>query len=237
MADIRIVPSLDFATASLDAFLELVDEFPSPAVGLATGNTPLGLYHALGRAVMDGAVSVGQVRPFAIDEYVVARHHPCSNREFFERHWETIEDAAPVAQFDPEAPDLAAEAARFAAALAAAGGLDVAVLGIGTNGHLAFNEPGSTAECRARVVELADGTREAVKGCFGAESPRAGLTLGMAELLGARAVLLLANGASKAGVVARALRGVPSPECPASLLQGHERLLVVLDEDAARALD
>lgn len=237
MPGVHVVPPGEFGEACLSAFAALLEGVPAPVVGLATGNSPIPLYEALHRAVAAGHLSASAMRPFAIDEYVCRREHPCANRAFFARSWEAIPGAAPVAQFDPGVPDLDGEAQRFARALEQAGGLDLALLGIGLNGHLAFNEPGSEVASGPRLVALAPETRASAAACFGEEPPTQGLTLGLRELLGARAVLLLARGAAKAEVVARALTGPITGACPASFLQRHHRLVVVLDTAAAQRLN
>ena len=235
---ITVASSLDFGATACRELLALAGEFEAPLLGLATGNTPIPLYETLASRVTAGEVSLTRFRqPFAIDEYVVSEPaHPCANRAFFARYWESIAGAPSVLQFDTDAPDLQDEAIRLAAALADAGGLDVAVLGIGLNGHLAFNEPGTERGQSAGVVALTPRTRESAAACFGANVPTHGLTLGLAELLSARRVLLLANGAEKADIVSRALEGAVTAECPASFLQEHPACSVVLDTAAAKAL-
>ena len=230
---VEIVPAARFARASAEALLELAGRYPEPVIGLPTGRTPVGMYEELARMVAGAGADVRSWRPFAIDEYVGPRAHACSNRAFFGRYWEGLRVARPVEQFDPEATDLAAEAEAFARRLSDAGGLQVAVLGIGVNGHLAFNEPGSTGESTARVVELHAASRASAASCWGSETPTHGLTLGLRELLASPAVLLLADGPAKARIVALALHGAASPECPASFLQEHPDVTVVLDEAAA----
>ena len=236
MPGLRVVPAAAFGAGALEAFLAAIEGKTAPRAGLATGNTPVALYRAAQAAVASGSVSLGHVRPFAIDEYVCAPDHFCANRAFFARYWQSIPGAAPVAQFDPAAPDLDAEAVRFAACLRADAHLDLAVLGIGLNGHVAFNEPGSTASSSARLVQLTEETRRSAAACFGPAPPAQGLTLGLHELLGARVVLLLANGRAKASIVARALQGPVGKDCPASFIQDHPRAVVVLDESAAADL-
>jgi glucosamine-6-phosphate deaminase len=194
------------------------------------------LYVALQAAVGSGEADISAWRPFAIDEYGGPRSHPCSNRAFFERYWDTIPGARPVEQFDPKAPDLTHECARMSAALDDAGGLDVAVLGIGMNGHLAFNEPGSDRTSTVRQVELHEASRASARACWGEAAPTWGLTLGLRELLGAYSVLVLANGAAKAEIVARALNGAESSDCPASMVRAHPNARWVLDTAAASAL-
>lgn len=228
-----------FGLEACRLFLMLAGAFRAPVVGLPTGKTPVPLYETLRERSRLGEISLARfVAPFAIDEYGVGDAlHPCANRAFFARYWEAIPNVRPVRQFDPSAAGAAEEARRFAGELDAAGGLDLAVLGIGMNGHLAFNEPGSERTSKARVVELAAESREAAAGCFGDEAPAWGLTLGLKELLGAKRVLLLANGAAKAPIVARALDADVGPECPASFLQEHGDVTVLLDSEAGALLE
>jgi 6-phosphogluconolactonase/glucosamine-6-phosphate isomerase/deaminase len=228
-----VVTAAEFGAASLAAMLEPLHGHERPRVGLPTGNTPLGLYSALRSAVESGAVDVSTWRPVAIDEYGGPRDHPCSNRTFFAAHWDTIPDAPPVLQFDPEAPDFGIPALERD--FAENGPLTVAVLGVGLNGHVAFDEPGCTADCTVRRVELHPRSRESASPCWGSETPSWGLTLGLHELLGARKVIVLANGQSKATIVAVAINGAATPDIPASLARGTHATWV-LDEAAASLL-
>ena len=230
------MPAADFGAACLDALFAAVAGIEQPVVGLPTGNTPVGLFEALRAAVESGDARISAWRPFAIDEYGGPRNHPCSNRSFFARYWDIIPGAPDVGQFDPQAPDLNVECARMTAALERAGGLDVAVLGIGMNGHLAFNEPGSARESTVRRVILHDASRAAGSHCWGAATPAWGLTLGLRELLTARTVLVLANGAAKAPIVAAAINGPATAGCPASLARTAANTVWVLDEAAATLL-
>lgn len=234
--EIRIVSQADFGAACLEALLSAVSGIAAPVVGLPTGNTPVELFASLRTAVDQGDADLRAWRPFAIDEYGGPRDHPCSNRAFFARYWDGIAGARGVEQFDPEAPDLDADCARMEAALSAAGGLDVALLGIGMNGHLAFNEPGSTPGSGTRRVALHEASRVSGSHCWGEETPAWGLTLGLRELLGARPVIVMANGAAKASVVAAAINGPETPDCPASFVRGARRAIWILDEDAASLL-
>lgn len=233
--DLRIVPPGTFGAACLEALLEAVAGIEHPVVGLPTGNTPIPLYEALNEAVCAGRVSVSGWRPFAIDEYGGPRDHPCSNRSFFARYWDTIPGAVPVEQFDPEAPDVTVDCRRMAEALRAAGGLDVSLLGIGMNGHLAFNEPGSAPTSGPRRVDLHEASRISGAPCWGEATPTWGLTLGMAELLAAKSVIVMANGAAKAPIVARAIDGPETPNCPASLTRSANTTWL-LDTPAAGLL-
>ncbi|MBI4570461.1 MAG: 6-phosphogluconolactonase, partial [Chloroflexi bacterium] len=175
---------------------------PGCVLGLASGKTPLGMYEELARreAVLSDATV------FAIDElYGVPRSHPATNASYFRARL-----PGPVRVLhllDSEAADAEAECARFSRLIEEAGGLDLVVVGIGVNGHVAFNEPGAAFDSRARLAELAPSSREAYARQFGSldATPRFGLTLGIADLVAARAVLLLALGTAKAEAIARAI--------------------------------
>lgn len=228
-----------FGVVACRELLVLASGFEAPLLGLATGNTPTPLYETLAGRVAAGEISLSRFRPpFAIDEYVVADPgHPCANRAYFARYWDRIATTRPVHQFSPASDDLHREAAQFAGKLSGAGGLDVVILGIGLNGHLAFNEPGTPRYRQTHIAKLAVQTRESARVCFGEAAPTEGLTIGLAEILSARRVLLLARGERKAAIVARALEGEVSVECPASFLQEHPRCSAVLDHGAAALLD
>lgn len=236
MPDIRVVSNRAFGRACLRALLDGIAGHERPVIGLPTGNTPVGMYEELRSAVVAGNVDVSSWRPYAIDEYGGPRTHPCSNKAFFARYWDVIPGAGLVEQFDPEADDVALEAERMGRAIEKAGGLTVALLGIGMNGHLAFNEPGSATASTARRMELHEASRASASACWGEDAPAWGLTLGLRELLQAPVVVLMANGAAKAHIVAEAINGPESNACPASLVRRALRSIVVLDESAAGEL-
>ena len=230
-ADVRVVPAERFGEASLDAFFEAVRGFERPCVGLATGDTPYPLYRELRARVEVCRTSAIAWRPVAIDAYDAPQESPCSNRSFFARWWDAIPGAPPVAQFVPDG-DVEAELARFGELLAGYGRLDVAVLGIGSNGHLAFNEPGSAPDDGLRHVALTLRPAIAPAPAGGAaRNPR--LHARAARAARARRALLLASGAAKRAIVARALSGPVGADVPARYLRGHAALTVVLDEAAA----
>ena len=138
---------------------------------------------------------------------------------------------------DGEAADLAAACESYERAIAAAGGFDLCLLGIGGNGHIAFNEPGAPLDSRTHVVALADDTRRALVASFdGGHVPTQAITIGVATILAARRCVLLAYGAAKAGVIARAIEGPRDPDLPASALQLHADATVIVDAAAASQL-
>jgi len=236
MVEVTVVPPDQFATAALDTLLKLVARHPNPVIGLPTGRTPTPLYEALGAAVRSGRTSIAHWLPFAIDEYVGPRDHPCSNRTYFASYWDPIPGAWAVQQFDPEAADLQAEPSRMSAELERAGGFTVAVLGIGANGHVAFCEPGTPRDASAQLIDLHEASRESARPCWGDATPRRGLTFGPKEIFAAPFVLMIATGAAKAEMVARAIEGEVSPACPASYGRDAASVSWVLDEPAAARL-
>jgi len=215
-----------------------------PVIGLATGSSPLGLYAELAAAVRAGGLDLGHARGFALDEYVgLPLGHPQSYREVLLREVCTPLGLPPDRLRVPDGSGrdeeaLVAGATEYERLLAAAGGVDVQILGIGANGHLGFNEPGSALSSRTRVKRLSDRTRHDNARFFdGIEDvPTHCVTQGLGTVLDARRLVLVASGPGKAAAVAAALEGPLSASCPASVLQWHADATVVLDEAAASGL-
>ena len=214
----------------------------APVLGLATGSSPLGVYRALAGAVAAGTLSLAGARAFALDEYVgLPPDHPQGYRAVIEREFTSAVDVDPaaVAVLDGGAGDPVAECARFENAVAGAGGVDLQLLGIGTDGHLGFNEPGSSLASRTRLKTLTAATRADNARFFDGDPgavPRHVLTQGLGTIRQARHLVLLATGAAKAAAVAAAVEGPVTASCPASVLQLHPHVTVVVDDDAAGAL-
>jgi glucosamine-6-phosphate deaminase len=200
---------------------------------LAGGNTPLELY----RLMAERRLPLGHLRVFSLDEYVgVPADEPrnCANliRRTAVEPW-----GIPPAQYawvSSVAAEAEASVKAHEAIIERAGGLDVLVLGLGQNGHLGFNEPGTAEDAGARIVDLEAVSVEANRRWFGGRfAPSKGATVGMKTLLAARRILVLAFGAHKAAAVKAMVQGPRGPACPASWLQGHPMVTVVLDAAAA----
>lgn len=238
---VDILESYDAVSRRVQDFVSaVVVATPRLTLGLPTGRTPLGLYAGLSAAGLDWS----GVRTFNLDEFEgLAPQAPGSFRAFMEarlfRHVNLRPDAIGFLRGD--AVDPVAECARFEGALVAAGGLDLLVLGLGGNGHIGFNEPGPHLVAETHVVALEEGTRrananaEAFGGDWQRVPPRA-LTMGMRQVLGARRVILMATGAAKADAVAAMIDGPLTTACPASWLQVHPDVHVVVDRAAAADL-
>jgi glucosamine-6-phosphate deaminase len=219
----------------------LLREKPEAVLGLPTGSTPRPLYAELARLHRDEGLSFARATTFNLDEFVgVPSDHPGSFRRYIVEALVQQVDvpAERVHVPDGMAADLPRSCADYEAAIAAAGGLDLVLLGIGEDGHLAFNEPTSSLGSRTRIKTLSDGSRAAHQAAFGGADavPRHVVTIGIATILEARRCLLIATGASKALALARAVEGPLAAMVPASALQLHPRATALADEAAASGL-
>ncbi|MEN3339421.1 MAG: glucosamine-6-phosphate deaminase [Acidobacteriota bacterium] len=214
---------------------------PAIVLGLPTGRTPLALYRELGALHAAGA-DFSRVTTFNLDEFLgVPPEHPGSYRSFMEKHlFRHVNIPNDRHNFlDGSAADPDAECARYERAIADAGGIDLQVLGIGTNGHIGFNEPARELQSRTHRVTLKAETRRSNAALFGGDPARVpveALSMGMASILGARAIVLLATGSGKASCVERVVNGPLTTDLPASFLQLHPDVDIMLDEKAAARL-
>lgn len=209
---------------------------PSLVLGLPTGRTPLPFYQALRAAP---AADWSLVRTFNLDEFAgVSPGSPASYRAYMQRELFGPMGVADenVGFLNGTAADLDAECARYERAIAAAGGIDLMILGIGANGHIGFNEPGPDLHARTHRAQLQPGTRASNAALFGGDVsrvPESALSMGMATILQSKAVVLIATGAAKAGVVRAMMNGRITTSVPASFLQLHPCVTVMLDREAA----
>jgi glucosamine-6-phosphate deaminase len=217
-------------------------ENPRLVLGLPTGRTPIALYDELASLAAEGRADFSQATTFNLDEFVgIPPSHSGSYRSFMETHLfsRVTIDPGRVNFLHGDAPDLEAECARYEQAIADAGGIDLQVLGIGTNGHIGFNEPDRELQARTHRVVLKPETRRSNAALFGGNDdavPREALSVGMATILQTRAVVLLATGHGKASCVERVINGPLTTDLPASFLQLHHAADVMLDEAAAEKL-
>ena len=237
--EIVILPSPEaVCAAGAEIVARLVARKPDAVLGLPTGATPRPLYAELVRRHRDEGLSFARVTTFNLDEYVgVAPEHPGSFRRYmdeaFFRHVDVMRAHVP----DGRAADMPAACAGYEAAIAAAGGLDLVLLGLGEDGHVAFNEPTSSLASRTRMKTLSAASRAANQAAFGSEPvPDHVVTMGIATILDARRCVLLAHGARKASALAAMVEGPVTSMVPASALQLHARTTVLCDEAAASGL-
>jgi glucosamine-6-phosphate deaminase len=222
--------------------LETIVARPTLVLGLPTGRTPLGLYRELRERSRGDRIDWSQVRTFNLDEFAgLAPSDPNSYRAYMQAElFEHVSiDPAHIGFLDGTAPDLLEECRRYEAAIAAIGGIDLQILGIGANGHIGFNEPADGLCAFTHVAELEQESREANAQRFGGkwtDVPSRALSMGMATILNAREIVLIATGAEKADAVHGMIEGLITTGLPASLLQVHPRVTVMLDTAAAGRL-
>ena len=236
--EIIIQPTpLDASRIAAHLIADVIRQKPKAVLGLATGSTPMLLYKQLIAMKLDWR----KVTTFNLDEYVgLAPDHPQS---FHSVMWMNLFRHVNIAKKNVHVPDgLAKDIPKFCAqyekAIKAAGGIDVQVLGIGTDGHIGFNEPTSSLASRTRIKTLTQRTRRDNARFFGSEAqvPRHVVTMGIGTILDARQIALLAFGETKARAVADAVEGPVAAITPASALQLHPVVKVCLDEPAAGRL-
>ncbi len=215
---------------------------PRCVLGLATGRTPLRLYEELIRLHREEGLKLAEVTTFNLDEYVgLSADHPRSYRHYMAENLFRHVDVDPRAAHVPDgcAADLRAHCLEYERAIVDAGGIDLQLLGIGSNGHIGFNEPTGSLRSRTWIKILSEKTLRDNASHFSAleEQPRHVVTMGIGTILETRHCLVLACGAAKSHAVKAMIEGPVSAMCPASALQMHPRTTVIVDRAAAARLD
>lgn len=233
--------SKQIARLAADAVEDVLRRKPDAVLGLATGSTPLPVYDELAARHERDGLDFSRASGFALDEYVgLPPGHPESYREVVRREFTNRVNIRPENVHGPDgaAADIPGACRAYEEAIAAAGGVDLQILGVGTDGHIAFNEPGSSFASRTRIKSLLEQTRRDNARFFSslADVPHHVLTQGLGTIMDARHVILLATGAQKAQAVRDFVEGPVAAICPASILQFHPHATVLLDEAAASAL-
>jgi glucosamine-6-phosphate deaminase len=229
-------------SVAADAIGALLDRKPTAVLGLATGSSPLAIYDELASRCDAGLISFRQARGFMLDEYVgLDADHPQRYRAVIDTVFVSRVDFGPAAVQGPDgmATDIHAACAGYEDAIRQAGGVDLQILGIGTDGHIAFNDPGSSLASRTRIMTLTRQTRIDNARFFDGDVdavPTHCLTQGLATIMDARHVVLVATGKGKAEAVHRLVEGPVSAMWPATVLQHHPHVTVLLDDAAARRL-
>jgi glucosamine-6-phosphate deaminase len=232
----------DLARAAAGRFAEVLGADPDAVLGLATGNTPLGTYAELRRLCQSGTIDFSRATTFNLDEFAgIDSRHPGSFRRYMDtKLFDAVNlDPSRIHMLDGMAADLDAECDRYEAAIGRAGGIDLQLLGIGANGHIGFNEPGDALIARTHRVRLHETTRRDNAAQFGGDVsrvPAEALSMGMSTILKARQILLIATEERKARCVDRAVHGAVTTRLPASFLQLHRDVELLLDRGAAALL-
>ncbi len=227
----------DMSRRAADIIAAQVIVDPASTLGLATGSTPIGLYADLVDDFEADRISFEGITTFNLDEYRgLDPAHDQSYRYFMQKNLFDHVDVCPEATHVPDGanPDALAACAEYEEAIAEAGGIDLQLLGLGHNGHIGFNEPCDEFPVRTHVVDLAQSTIDANSRLFASadDVPRQAYTMGIGTIMKARAILVVASGQDKAQIVRDALFGPVTPQVPASVLQLHPNVTVVVDAEA-----
>lgn len=234
---VRALPNAaEVARSAADLVARAVQARPDLVLALPTGQTPVPFYDELAARHASGSLDLSRARAFNLDELVLPRDDPRTFRSFMRRHAGARIGLRDEAWDIPDgaAADLEAECARYEEAIASAGGLDVAVLGVGIDGHVAYNMPGPVT-LPTHVVRLPDGLAAAL-GVPQDQWPLRAITMGIGTIRQARAIVVLATGESKATAVRALVNGPEDPEWPCTFLREHPAMDVLLDPGAASSL-
>jgi glucosamine-6-phosphate deaminase len=241
--EVIIQPTAEAASSLAAGIIaDLVRRQPRAVLGLATGNSQLPVYRALIEQYRAGTLDLRAVETFNVDEYVgLTAAHPCSYHHYMQEHFFTHVNVAESRIHIPDgmATDIPRACAGYEAAIEAAGGIDLQLLGLGSEGHIGFNEPSSSLASRTRIKTLTEETRRDNAAGFGGldRVPQHVITMGIGTIMASRECLLLAFGERKAQAVAAAVEGPITAMVPASILQTHRFVRIVVDEAAAAKLD
>lgn len=241
----RVIVEADLEAVSRTAarlVARLVRRRPTCVLGMATGSTPLGLYRELARMHREEGLDFARVVTFNLDEYVgLAPTHPQSYRYFMQSSFfDHINiDIRNTHIPDGRALDFEVHCEQYERRIKEEGGIDLQILGIGTDGHIAFNEPGSSLGSRTRLKTLTSETVRDNARFFPSEAevPRLAVTMGVGTILESRQCLLLASGPSKARAIRDAIEGPVTAQVTASALQLHRDVIAIVDQEAARLLE
>ncbi|UYZ21531.1 glucosamine-6-phosphate deaminase [Mesobacillus jeotgali] len=240
----KLISTSNYEELSQKAAEEIISRIkqnPSLNLGLATGSTPTGLYQELIRDHKQNRTSYKEINTFNLDEYIGIPKKDRNSYHYFmcEHLFEHID--IPLDQThipDGTANNLDEECMRYEQFIVEHGGIDLQILGIGQNGHIGFNEPGTPFDSRTHIIDLAESTRKANSRFFESleDVPKQAITMGIASIMDSKEIFLLVSGASKAKALSRLINGEVSVQFPASILQKHENVTIFADKEATGLL-
>ncbi|HSP21722.1 MAG TPA: glucosamine-6-phosphate deaminase [Planococcus sp. (in: firmicutes)] len=240
---VEVVENYDeMSSRASDIVEEQILRNPSSVLGLATGSTPLGLYRKLAEGVQQRKISYKQAKTINLDEYRgLNRSHPNSYHKFMDEHLFNKLDIEMRHTYlpDGQASSIEEECRRYEALIDRLGPIHLQILGLGTNGHIGFNEPGTPEDSLTHCVELDESTRKNNSRFFGSleEVPTHAITMGIASILKSDKILLLASGKKKGEAVKRLLKKQVSVDFPASFLWKHDDVTLIVDRDAYQLVE
>lgn len=242
MEVIRVKDYDGMSEEAASILVERINRLDNPVLGLATGSTPEGLYKRLIEEYKQGNVSFKNVKSFNLDEYVGLEKNDPNSYYYFMK--EKLFDHVDISLENVRVPngvasDLQQECKDHEAAIQAAGGIDVQLLGIGANGHIGFNEPGTPFSSKTQVVDLDESTIEANSRFFDSieDVPTQAVSMGIETIMNSKEILLLVSGAGKAEALDRLINGDVTEDLPASVLKNHPNVTVIADDAAFTVID
>lgn len=226
----------ELSEKAAEIFIKRLNEIKNPVIGLATGSTPEKLYELLVKKYRAGNLSFTNTITFNLDEYAgLSKEDPTSYQYFMDHHLFNFVDMQSENKHVPNglAADLEKECVEYEALIQQVGNIDLQVLGLGLNGHIGFNEPGTSFDSRTHVVELAESTIEANARFFESEDevPRKALTMGIGTIMDAKEIVFLVQGEQKADILRKVVHGEVTETVPASILQHHPNITLITDID------
>lgn len=231
----------EIGVAAAELYKELINSNPNAVLGLATGATPVPTYQKLIELYNNGEISFKGITTFNLDEYCDLDKHDKNSYYTFmhENLFNHVDIKEENVNFlDGNAEDCDAESKRYAEAIKAAGGIDLQLLGIGTNGHIAFNEPADKFTDEAFKVTLTQSTIDSNQQYFDdVPMPRYAMTMGIGSIMRSKKILLIATGEKKAKAIKAMVSGEVTPQIPCSILNEHSDVIIMLDKAAASLLD
>ncbi len=242
MKVITLENGLDISKEAAEIIIKQIHKKPDSVIGFATGASPVETYKRIIESYEKGEVSLKHITTFNLDEYVGLSRENVNSYFYFMKDnlfGKTDVDFERVNFLSGEAENIEEECKRYSAKIRECGGIDVQILGIGTNGHIGFNEPGEDFADGPFAVELTESTIEANSKYFeavGDTMPKYALTMGIGDIMRAKKIILIATGKNKAKAVKKLVEGLVAPSCPASILKLHGDVTVFLDNESASLL-
>ena len=238
--EIRIFENKEaLSRAAAKYFIDTINEKKKPVLGLATGSSPLGMYEKLIEAYQDGKVDFSNVSSYNLDEYCgIPKNHSQSYWTFMQENFFKFVNIDNNNVHIPSSSGDLQEACDKYNILLNEYEIDIQVLGIGSNGHIAFNEPGTPFGSKTHYVELKQSTREDNARYFNSieEVPTHAITMGLANIMKAKKIILIATGANKAEAIKKMIQGEVTEDMPASILQFHPNVVILTDREAAKTI-
>lgn len=237
---IKLKNAKDISVEVAKIFTEQIKNKPNSVLGFATGSSPVETYKRLIEKYESGELSLKDITTFNLDEYCTLEKDDVNSYFFFMKDnlfGKTDVDFSKVNFLSGTADDVEAECASYRKAIENAGGIDIQLLGVGTNGHIGFNEPSDKFTDGPFMVKLTESTINSNKKYFeDGNMPTHALTMGIGDIMKAKKIVLIATGESKAQAVYKMIKGPVTPMCPASILQNHPDATIFIDEESAKLL-